>query len=105
MLKSNSNQLTFENEIQDLRNQRENQFKKPTYAEIASKNIQDELPIPPLLPIVENVQQMNNELQIRQVPQEQQRMLLNQKSEIKEQTPEYQLNMIETEDIGVQTDS
>ena len=84
MLKSNSNQLTFENEIQNLRNQRENQFKKPTYAEITSKNIQDELPIPPLLPIVENVQQMNNELQIRQVPQEQQRMLLNQKSEIKE---------------------
>ena len=105
MLKSNSNQLTFENEIQNLRNQRENQFKKPTYAEITSKNIQDELPIPPLLPIVENVQQMNNELQIRQVPQEQQRMLPNQKSEIKEQTPEYQLNMIETEDVGVQTDS
>ena len=105
MLKSNSNQLTFENEIQDLRNQRENQFKKPTYAEITSKNIQDELPIPPLLPIVEDVQQMNNELQIHQARQDQQRMLPNQKSEIKEQTPEYQLNMIETEDIGVQTDS
>merc|ERR1712212_111491 len=48
---------------------------------------------------------MNNELQIRQVPQEQQRMLPKQKSEIKEQTPEFQLNMIETEDVGVQTDS
>ena len=81
MLKSNSNQLTFENEIQDLRNQRENQFKKPTYAEIASKNIQDELPIPPLLPITEDMQQqMNNELQIHQARQDQQRMLQNQKS-------------------------
>ena len=63
MLKSNSNQLTFENEIQNLRNQRENQFKKPTYAEIASRSKQENFPIPPLLPKIEDMQQQMNKTQ------------------------------------------
>ena len=41
MLKSNSNELTFVNEIQNLRDQREKQFRKPTYAEVTNENKQD----------------------------------------------------------------
>ena len=51
-------------------------------------------------------QQMNDESETHHTTENQQGMLQNQKPEIVEQNlPEYQLNMIETEDIGVQTDS
>ena len=73
MLKSNSNQLTFENEIQNVRDQRKNQFRKPTYAEVTSENKQDKFPSPPPLPRIEDMrQQMNNESQIHQAAQNQQ---------------------------------
>ena len=102
MLKSNSNKLTFESEIQSLKEQRERQFRKPTYAEIAKENKQEEFPVPPTLPNIEN----NNESEAHHTTGDQQRVLQSQKPERTEQKlPEYQLNMIETEDIGVQTDS
>ena len=62
MLKSNSNKLTFENEIQSLKDQRERQFRKPTYAEIARENKPEEFLFPPTSPNIENTQQqINNE--------------------------------------------
>ena len=107
MLKSNSNKLTFENEIQSLKDQRERQFRKPTYAEVARENKPEEFLVPPTLPNIENMQQqINNESETHHTTGDQQRVLQSQKPEIVEQKlPEYQLNMIETEDIGVQTDS